>query len=64
MNIISINHSRLTSIYAHMIGINLDYNEVLEDAEKIWNWVSENYEATYYPQVSVGWDASRKKRTT
>jgi hypothetical protein len=45
-------------VYAHMTGIDRDYEEVLEDAEKIWNWVSENYEATYYPQVSVGWDAS------
>ena len=45
-------------VYAHMTGINRDYQEVLTDAEKIWNWVSDNYEATYYPQVSVGWDAS------
>jgi len=45
-------------VYAHMTGIDRDYNEVLEDAERIWNWVSDNYEATYYPQVSVGWDAS------
>ena len=45
-------------VYAHMTGIDRDYQEVLTDAEKIWNWVSDNYEATYYPQVSVGWDAS------
>jgi len=45
-------------VYAHMTGIDRDYNEVLEDAVTIWNWVSDNYEAKYYPQVSVGWDAS------
>ncbi|NND15251.1 MAG: hypothetical protein HKN89_02870, partial [Eudoraea sp.] len=45
-------------VYAHMTGIDRDYKEVLADAEKIWNWVSDNYAATYYPQVSVGWDAS------
>ena len=45
-------------VYAHMTEIDRDYKEVLADAEKIWNWVSDNYTATYYPQVSVGWDAS------
>jgi hypothetical protein len=45
-------------VYAHMTGIDRDYKEVLEDAVGIWNWVSDNYEAKYYPQVSVGWDAS------
>jgi hypothetical protein len=45
-------------VYAHMTGIDRDYMEVLDAAEKIWNWVSDNYAATYYPQVSVGWDAS------
>jgi len=45
-------------VYAHMTGINRDYNDVVKDVEKIWNWVSDNYDAQYYPQVSVGWDAS------
>ncbi len=45
-------------VYAHMTGIDRDYQEVLKDAEKIWNWVSDNYDANYFPQVSVGWDAS------
>jgi len=50
-------------VYAHMTGIDRDYQEVLEDAERIWNWVSDNYEAKYYPQVSVGWDASPRAET-
>ncbi len=45
-------------VYAHMTDIDRDYNEVVEDVIKIWNKVSDTYEATYYPQVSVGWDAS------
>ena len=45
-------------VYAHMTGIDRDYTEVLKDVEKIWNQVSDNYKATYYPQVSVGWDTS------
>lgn len=50
-------------VYAHMTGIDRDYTEVLADAERIWNWVSDNYEAKYYPQVSVGWDASPRAET-
>ncbi len=50
-------------VYAHMTGIDRDYLEVLTDAERIWNWVSDNYEAKYYPQVSVGWDASPRGKT-
>ena len=50
-------------VYAHMTGIDRDYTEVLEDAVRIWNWVSDNYEAKYYPQVSVGWDASPRAET-
>jgi len=45
-------------VFAHMTGIDRDYNDVVEDAVKIWNKVSDNYSATYYPQVAVGWDAS------
>jgi hypothetical protein len=45
-------------VYPHMTGVDRDYNEVVEDVEKLWNQVSDNYQATYYPQVSVGWDNS------
>lgn len=50
-------------VYAHMTGIDRDYTEVLADAERIWKWVSDNYEAKYYPQISVGWDASPRAET-
>jgi hypothetical protein len=45
-------------VYAHMTGIDREYNEVVKDVEGMWYWISENYTADYYPQVSVGWDAS------
>jgi hypothetical protein len=45
-------------VYAHMTGIDREYNDVVKDVEGIWSWVSDNYAAKYYPQVSVGWDAS------
>lgn len=52
-------------VYAHMTNVDRDYIEVLNDVENIWKWVSENYKATYFPQVSVGWDTSpRAKKFT
>ena len=45
-------------VYAHMTGIDREYNEVVKDVEGMWYWISDNYTADYYPQVSVGWDAS------
>jgi hypothetical protein len=45
-------------VYAHMTRVDRDYNEITEDAVKIWNNISNEYSAKYYPQVSVGWDAS------
>ncbi len=45
-------------VYAHMTGIDREYNEVVKDVEGMWNWISDNYSADYFPQVSVGWDAS------
>jgi hypothetical protein len=41
-----------------MTRVDRDYNEITEDAVKIWNNISNEYSAKYYPQVSVGWDAS------
>ena len=41
-----------------MTDVNREYNEVVKDAEREWGTVSSNYTARYYPQVSVGWDAS------
>jgi hypothetical protein len=45
-------------VFAHMMNPGRDYNEIVTDAEKLWYELSKAYKAKYYPQVSVGWDAS------
>jgi hypothetical protein len=45
-------------VIAHMTDVDRDYNEVVEDTEAMWYRISDSYSADYYPQVSVGWDAS------
>ena len=45
-------------VFAHMMNPGRDYNEIVTDAEKLWYDLSKAYKAKYYPQVSVGWDAS------
>jgi hypothetical protein len=41
------------------------YSAVLQDVERGWKAISKSYTAKYYPQVSVGWDASpRAERFT
>lgn len=44
--------------FVHMMNVDRDYNEIVDDVEKMWYWISDNYSADYYPQVSAGWDAS------
>lgn len=43
---------------AHMTEVDRDYNEIMADVVSLWSTVSNSYAATYYPHVSVGWDAS------
>jgi len=44
--------------FVHMTNCDRDYIEVLDDIILQWNKVSDTFQANYYPQVSVGWDAS------
>jgi hypothetical protein len=44
--------------FAHFTNVDRDYNDVVKDAVVEWDSVSRNYAAKYYPQVSMGWDAS------
>ena len=44
--------------FVHFVGVDRDYLEIIPDAVKMWNEVSQNYQAKYYPHVSVGWDSS------
>jgi Glycosyltransferase WbsX len=44
--------------FAHFTNMDRDYNDVVKDAVAQWNSISKSYTAKYYPQVSMGWDAS------
>lgn len=45
-------------VIAHMTNVNRNYNEVMQDVVPLWEKISSGIHKTYYPQVSVGWDAS------
>ena len=44
--------------FCHFVDVDRDYREIIPEAAKAWNEVSQNYQAKYYPHVSVGWDTS------
>ncbi len=42
--------------FVHFINIDRDYNEIIEGVLTEWNKVENEFEAPYYPHVSIGWD--------
>lgn len=48
--------------YVHFADVDRDYPEVLRDVAREWEAISARYPVPYYPQVSVGWDASPRAR--
>ena len=42
--------------YVHFAKLNRDYAEIMVDVVKEWHLISEKFEATYFPHVSIGWD--------
>ena len=44
--------------FAHFIDMNRDYTDITKDLPHLWNDISTNYHANYYPHVSVGWDST------
>lgn len=48
--------------FAHFTNVNEDYNVIMDAVEKEWDRIDANFEFTYYPHISVGWDNS--PRTT
>ncbi len=36
--------------------MNRDYLDIVKDVEVVWDEMDQNYDMTYYPHVSVGWD--------
>ena len=51
--------------FAHFTNVNRDYMEILDDVKKEWERIYSDFDAVYYPHVSVGWDNSpRMKRSS
>jgi len=44
--------------YVHFAYVDRTYPEVMVDVEKEWAKVAPTYDTTYFPHISVGWDAN------
>jgi hypothetical protein len=42
--------------FVHFTDVDRDYNEIMNDVEKEWNAIDDEFEIPYYAHVSVGWD--------
>jgi len=42
--------------YCHFTDVGRDYTVAMEDVKKTWKNISEKFDATYFPHVSIGWD--------
>lgn len=42
--------------FCHFADIDRDYMEIMKDVIKEWDEISMNFNASYFPHVSVGWD--------
>ena len=40
----------------HFTDVKRNFHDIAEDVQKEWRRISEEYQTTYYPHVSVGWD--------
>lgn len=44
--------------FVHFVNIDREYDAILPDVEKEWARIVREYGMTYFPHVSVGWDAN------
>lgn len=42
--------------FVHFTNIDRDYNEIMEDVIKEWDYMNKNFDIPYFPHISVGWD--------
>jgi len=42
--------------FVHFANIDRDYNEIMDEVEKEWNSIDQDFDIPYYPHVSIGWD--------
>lgn len=48
--------------FAHFTDPNRDYMEIMSDVKKEWERVDRDFDAVYYPHVSIGWDNSPRMK--
>ena len=48
--------------YCHFVPIDRDYQEITEDAEKMWQEFYTRYGGKYFPHISIGWDNNLRFR--
>ena len=44
--------------FAHFLNMDVDYNIILEKAQKEWEQIDSKFTIPYYPHISIGWDNS------
>lgn len=49
--------------FVHMVEMNRDYLEIIEDVKKEWNRTDREYSVPYFPNVSCGWDNNPRFRS-
>ena len=42
--------------YCHFTNVGRDYTEAMADVKATWESISDKFDATYFPHVSIGWD--------
>ncbi|MDD3154397.1 MAG: glycoside hydrolase family 99-like domain-containing protein [Victivallaceae bacterium] len=42
--------------FAQFVDVNREYPQVVDDVREEWNRIDREYEITYFPHVSIGWD--------
>lgn len=48
--------------FAHFTNVGRDYLEILEDVKKEWERCDRDFDAVYYPHISIGWDNSPRMK--
>ena len=48
--------------FAHFNWMDAEYSDIVKDAIKEWKKLDKEFDAPYYPHVSVGWDNSPRTR--
>lgn len=42
--------------FVHIVDVDRDYCEIMEDVKKLWEKIDTEYKIPYFPHISCGWD--------